>query len=415
MKLYKFISKNTNEKGRHARSTSAPDHFHRFSELGRHELDGITHDAEAVVAFDRERSVTHALAVLVLLPNRYRLAVGTEERLTRFEIDAHGALVGNLLAVLVERIGERPDSPHRGLADIPEFGADRIPHFLELIGELHEFTASEQEAHHVVRPLAAGVLGVDAHLVEAIDHLVPRCLELSEKLHEGALLGRLDDHDTARVILALHALLLGFPIQTLHRNRYRVGVRETELQCDQTDSTIQCDHGGPPFGWIVGLLYTVLPAKYRDLRAKLRKVAYGKELYFSTASIADYIELVKPNEATKKTFILGLFSIPFLIKIFSFLLSVKTWFEPIVFPGSLAVLKSRGEAAPNSRGVPRRRRRRNAFGLIQEYCTSKEIASFEGSPRFARRLIRIGFWGQKRIGDFERRKEKFLIKNLTTL
>jgi hypothetical protein len=35
-----------------------------------------------------------------------------------------------------------------------------------------------------------------------------------------------------------------------------------------------------------------------------------------------------------------------MIKNFSFLLSVKTWFEPIVFPGSLAVLKSRGEAAP---------------------------------------------------------------------
>ncbi|KKT60625.1 MAG: hypothetical protein UW55_C0048G0003 [Candidatus Giovannonibacteria bacterium GW2011_GWA2_44_26] len=33
-----------------------------------------------------------------------------------------------------------------------------------------------------------------------------------------------------------------------------------------------------------------------------------------------------------------------MIKNFSFLLSVKTWFEPIVFPGSLAVLKSRGEA-----------------------------------------------------------------------
>src|SRR3989344_4326663 len=32
--------------------------------------------------------------------------------------------------------------------------------------------------------------------------------------------------------------------------------------------------------------------------------------------------------------------------------------------------------------------------------TSKEIASFEGSPRFARRLICIGFSGQKRIGDF---------------
>ena len=27
-----------------------------------------------------------------------------------------------------------------------------------------------------------------------------------------------------------------------------------------------------------------------------------------------------------------------MIKNFSFLLSVKTWFEPIVFPGSLAVL-----------------------------------------------------------------------------
>ena len=41
--------------------------------------------------------------------------------------------------------------------------------------------------------------------------------------------------------------------------------------------------------------------------------------------------------------------------------------------------------------------------------TIEEIASFEGSPRFARRLICIGFSGQKRIGDFERRKEKLLI------
>src|SRR3989344_2701970 len=51
-------------------------------------------------------------------------------------------------------------------------------------------------------------------------------------------------------------------------------------------------------------------------------------------------------------------------------------------------------------GLPRRLRRRNAFGLIQEYCTRKEFASLNGSPRFARRLIRIGFSGQKRIGDF---------------
>ena len=100
-----------------------------------------------------------------------------------------------------------------------------------------------------------------------------------------------------------------------------------------------------------------------------------------------------------------------MIKNFSFLLSPKTWFEPIVFPGSLAVLKSRGEAVPNFGEFFRQ----NAFGLIQEYCTIEEIASFEGSPRFARRLICIGFSGQKRIGGFERRKEKFLIINLTTL
>jgi len=106
-----------------------------------------------------------------------------------------------------------------------------------------------------------------------------------------------------------------------------------------------------------------------------------------------------------------------MIKIFSFLLSPKTWFEPIVFSGSLAVLI--GTASPQilnffAGGLPRRRRR-NAFGLIQEYCTIEEIASFEGSPRFARRLICIGFLGQKRIGDFERRKEKFLIFNPTKI
>ncbi len=94
------------------------------------------------------------------------------------------------------------------------------------------------------------------------------------------------------------------------------------------------------------------------------------------------------------------------IKNFSFLLSVKTWFEPIVFPGSLAVLKSCGGAAPNSGGLSRR----NAFGLIQEYSTIEEIARGFGSPRFARRLICIGFSGQKRIGGFERRKENFLIQ-----
>ena len=92
-----------------------------------------------------------------------------------------------------------------------------------------------------------------------------------------------------------------------------------------------------------------------------------------------------------------------MIKKFSFLLSIKTWFEPIVFPDSLAVLESCGEAARFSRGTSRQ----NAFGLIQEYCTIEEIASFGSPPRFARRPVCIEFSGQKRIGDFERRKEKF--------
>jgi len=106
-----------------------------------------------------------------------------------------------------------------------------------------------------------------------------------------------------------------------------------------------------------------------------------------------------------------------MIKNFSFLLSSKAWFEPIVFPGSLAVLI--GAAPPPFRifagGLPRRRRRRNAFELSLIYCTSTEIASKRGPPRFARRPVGIEFSGQKRIGDFERRKEKFLILNPTKL
>jgi hypothetical protein len=123
---------------------------------------------------------------------------------------------------------------------------------------------------------------------------------------------------------------------------------------------------------------------------------------------------VKPNKKSASLLFLELNLMNLIIKKFSFLLSPKIWFEPIVFLGSLAVLI--GAASPQilnffAGGFFRR----NAFELIQEYCTRKEIASFEGSPRFARRLIRIGFSGQKRIGDFERRKENFLILNPTKL
>jgi len=83
-----------------------------------------------------------------------------------------------------------------------------------------------------------------------------------------------------------------------------------------------------------------------------------------------------------------------MIKNFSFLLSPKTWFEPIVFPGSLAVLKSRGEAAPNSRRVPRRLRWRNAFGLIQEYCTSSNFMRTKRMERFLQSKKRTGFFAK---------------------
>jgi len=67
---------------------------------------------------------------------------------------------------------------------------------------------------------------------------------------------------------------------------------------------------------------------------------------------------------------------------------IKIWFELMFLTGSLAVFI--GTAEPRFTGLaPRRRRRRNAFGLIQEYSTSKE------------------FWAKKSVGDFVRRKENF--------
>ncbi|PIR90203.1 hypothetical protein COU05_02865 [bacterium (Candidatus Gribaldobacteria) CG10_big_fil_rev_8_21_14_0_10_37_21] len=85
---------------------------------------------------------------------------------------------------------------------------------------------------------------------------------------------------------------------------------------------------------------------------------------------------------------------------------IKIWFELMFLTGSLAVFI--GTAEPRFTGLaPRRRRRRNAFGLIQEYSTSKEFVSGFGSPRFARRLNCKEFWAKKSVGDFVRRKENF--------
>ena len=86
-------------------------------------------------------------------------------------------------------------------------------------------------------------------------------------------------------------------------------------------------------------------------------------------------------------------------------------FEPIFLTGSLAVFIDAAE--PRFAGLaPRRLRRRNAFGLFLEYCTSKEFASDFGSPRLARRSNCKGFWAKKSVGDFVLGKENFLIKSI---
>ncbi len=77
----------------------------------------------------------------------------------------------------------------------------------------------------------------------------------------------------------------------------------------------------------------------------------------------------------------------------------KTWFAPMFFPGSFAVLS--GAASPPAflAGVVPRRRR-GGFALIQVSCTRKEIASQSSPPRGARRLARIVFSAQNGIRDF---------------
>jgi hypothetical protein len=101
-----------------------------------------------------------------------------------------------------------------------------------------------------------------------------------------------------------------------------------------------------------------------------------------------------------------------MIKKFSF---PKIWFEPMFLTGSLAVFI--GAAPPPFRifagGLPRRRRRRNAFELIQEYSTSKEFASGFGSPRFARRLNWYSILGAKTNWRFRiLGEENFLIQTI---
>ncbi len=97
------------------------------------ELNFVTHDTEGEVGLERERRFAHTLATLILLPNRYRLAIRLKDRLTMREVNAHGVLVGNRLAVLEERIEEHLRGPHCALTDAPELGTNCVPHLTELI------------------------------------------------------------------------------------------------------------------------------------------------------------------------------------------------------------------------------------------------------------------------------------------
>jgi hypothetical protein len=55
--------------------------------------------------------------------------------------------------------------------------------------------------------------------------------------------------------------------------------------------------------------------------------------------------------------------------------SVETNFFCLTAKEKLEIVKSRGGAVPNSQVAPRRRRRRNAFGLIQVSCTRAKLKS----------------------------------------
>ena len=60
----------------------------------------------------------------------------------------------------------------------------------------------------------------------------------------------------------------------------------------------------------------------------------------------------------------------------------------------LEIVKDRGESAQILGACRRRLRRRNAFGLIQEYCTKLDFVIFcGGKQRFARRAERRGSQG----------------------
>ena len=82
-----------------------------------------------------------------------------------------------------------------------------------------------------------------------------------------------------------------------------------------------------------------------------------------------------------------------------FLLPLQNMIRANLFPGSLAVWSVRGEAAHFALPHPSRALRgegRIPFELFLKYTARKEIANASCPPRFARRLICMGFLAKKK-------------------
>lgn len=216
-------------------------------ELGSHESDGIIYNPEEVGRVEREWRLTEVFSVFILLPYRYRLAVGIIQRPPRFQIDAQVRVAGHLSSLQVERIGECPDPPHRYCANTPQFSVDGAPYHLKVVRGCSIRCTGEEEPNHVVRLIATWAVRIEAFLVERVGQLVPTSLEVVEKLREGDVFGRFDSQRTAAVVLTLVPLLGSFLTYSLHQRGYYIRVGETELQTNHTGTTVQRNHYQSPF------------------------------------------------------------------------------------------------------------------------------------------------------------------------
>ena len=103
-------------------------------------------------------------------------------------------------------------------------------------------------------------------------------------------------------------------------------------------------------------------------------------------------------KTNKKALILGYFlTNPNLMK--KFLLPFQNMVRADLFSGSLAVWSMRGGAAQFAPPHPSRALRgedRIPFELFLKYTARQDFASQRNPPRFARRLVCMGFWAKRK-------------------